>query len=112
MFGFITKRFKKKEKPVSVIVTEIPEQIKNDSQIVDPSKSHVVKDVGTMPDTTVDGQIEKSVGHINFGKTKSITRKFKAAKIREEIEKKKAERSSRRNSGDSDSDSDDIVYLG
>jgi len=97
--------FRKKKKPPNIIVVEIPEEVKKALQIIDPSKSHVIKDVGSMPSTIVDGQIERSVGHINFNKTKSITRKFKATKIREDLEKRKAKKSSYY-------DDDGVIYLG
>lgn len=105
MFNFITRMFKKKEKPLSVLVAEIPEQVKNDSQIIDPSKSHVIKDVGELPETVIEGEIKKTAGHVNFNKTKSITRKFKAAKIREELAKRKSNKTSYY-------DDDGITYLG
>jgi hypothetical protein len=102
MFGFITKMFRKKEKPTGRIVTKIPEEVKKSSQIIDPSKSKVDQDVGDMPGAVRDGQIIRDVGHVNFNNTKSITRKFNKAKLRESMEERK----------NSYYDDDGIIYLG
>ena len=104
MFGFITKMFKRKpgslQSPVIDLV--VPEEIKADSRILDPSKSSVVKETGDMPGTVVENGIKRDVGHVNFNNTKSITRSYKRAKLRQSLEERKS----------SYYDDDGIVYLG
>jgi hypothetical protein len=74
MFEFVTKLFKKgkvAKEPVKVPIAK-PKKV-----IPDPE-----------PPKTDSGIIKRE-GHIDFGKTKSITRKFKRKKIRESLEERR-----------------------
>jgi hypothetical protein len=75
MFEFVTKLFKKG---------------KNTKE---PVKAPMVKPKKILPEPEeppkTDSGIVKREGHIDFGKTKSITRKFKKMKIRESLEERR-----------------------
>ena len=73
MFKFVTRFFKKEK--VTLQEVKVPR--------IEPKK--ILPDSASLSDSG----ITRHEGHVDFGKTKSITRKFKKVKIRESLEERR-----------------------